>query len=147
MRTVKLKDRCSPRLPSVPFYPFLAFFLPFSLLFLFLFPFSSFFPLFPSFPFWPLFSLGFFFMSFYHQPTHLKFNWQLPSFVILRGFCAVYFLFVRVSSLPYYQLEPDIHRHGILTIWRMPRAWVMIMEFWSRIWTLPKNTQSCFAIF
>ena len=84
-----------------------------------LFSFPSFCPL--LFSVWPLFFHGFFSVSFSYLPTHLKFNGQLSSFVIQRGCCAVYFLFARVSSLLYYQLEPDIHRHYILTIWRVPR--------------------------
>jgi len=35
---------------------------------------------------------------------------------------------------------------GIKIAGRVPRAWVMIIEFQSRIWILPKNTQSCFGI-
>ena len=112
MRIVKPKDHCSPRLPSVPFYTFLAFFFSFPLLFflflLFVLSFS-------------LFGLFSFMVSFPYLPTHLKFNGQLSSFVIQRGCCAVYFLFARVSSLFYYQLEPDIHRRYILTIWRVPQ--------------------------
>ena len=83
------------------------------------FSFPSFCPL--LFSVWPLFFHGFFSLSFSYLPTHLKFNGQLSSFVIQRGCCAVYFLFARVSSLFYYQLEPDIHRHYILTIWRVPQ--------------------------
>ena len=90
-----------------------------SSLFPFFFFFSFFCPL--LFSVWPLFFLGFFSLSFSYLPTHLKFNGQLSSFVIQMGCCAVYFLFARVSSLFYYQLEPDIHRHYILTICRVPQ--------------------------
>lgn len=97
----------------LPFFPSLFFFFFFSTSFLF------FFLVLASSP--PPHLVSFSFLVYY-QPTYLGFNQQLPSFVIQRSYCAVYFLFPIASSLPHYQPGPDIHTHGILTIWRVPSA-------------------------
>lgn len=118
------KDHCSLRLPFAPFYPFLALYLPFSPSFFFSCPFSSFLSSFP-FTFWPL---SFFLISF--SFLSLATN---TSLIAAAFFCKPKLLqgstlpLLIASSLTYYQLGPDIHRHGILTTWRVPRAWVIII--------------------
>lgn len=89
-----------------------SFFLPFSLRYSFFFFLLLFYSFFLFWPLPPPHLVSFSFLVYY-QPTHLGFNQQLPSFVIQRSYCAVYFLFPIASSLPHYQPGPDIHTHMV----------------------------------